>query len=142
MEGKQGEVGYGADGSRFLGATYDPTGLYRFNAVRRALASEGLDTAAISTRCETLRAQVVTAIESGEAGATLRGAELLKPNAAGPQSRFISLRHSKAVEWKSTLMANNIITDARDDILRIGVAIYHDEADVGAFCSAVAKVLG
>jgi selenocysteine lyase/cysteine desulfurase len=142
MEGKQGQVGYNADGSRFLGATYDPTGLYRFNAVRRALAAVGLDTAAISAHCERLRAQMVTAIETGEAGVTLRGAELLKPNATGSQSRFISLRHPKAVEWKSTLMSNNIITDARDDILRMGIAIYHDEADVGAFCAAVAKVLG
>lgn len=142
MEGKQGEVGYNKDGSRFLGATYDPTGLYRFNAIRRMLDAEGLDTAAIAKRCETLRAQIVTAIEAGEAGVTLRGAELLKPNATGSQSRFISLRHPKAVEWKSRLMAENIFTDARDDILRIGVALYHDEADVGAFCAGVARVLG
>ena len=142
IEGKQGEVGYNADGSRFLGATYDPTGLYRFNAVRRALASEGLDTAAISTRCETLRAKIVTAIETGKMGATLRDTDLLKPNATGSQSRFISVRHSKAVEWKSKLMEHNIVTDARDDILRIGIAVYHDEADVDAFCAGVAKVLG
>lgn len=142
MEGKQGEVGYGPDGSRFLGATYDPTGLYRFNGIRRALASEALDAAAISARCETLRAQLTAAIENGEAGAALRDADLLKPNAVGPQARFVSLRHPKAVEWKSTLITNNVITDARDDILRIGVALYHDEADVGAFCAAVAKVLG
>ena len=142
MEGKQGRVGYNADGSRFLGATYDPTGLYRFNAIRRMLAAEGLDTATISKRCETLRAQMVSAIEAGEAGATLRSAELLKPNATGSQSRFISLRHPNAVEWKSRLMAENIYTDARDDILRIGVALYHEEADVDAFCAGAARVLG
>lgn len=142
MEGKQGEVGYGKDGSRFLGATYDPTGLYRFNAVRRVLDSEGLDTAAISARCEKIRAQVVAAIENGEAGGALRDAELLRPNATGSQARFISLRHPKAVEWKSKLMAENIVTDARDDILRIGVALYHDEPDVGLFCAAAAKTLG
>jgi selenocysteine lyase/cysteine desulfurase len=39
-------------------------------------------------------------------------------------------------------MANNIYTDARDDILRIGVALYHEEGDVDAFCAGVAKVLG
>ncbi len=142
MEGKQGEVGYNTDGSRFLGATYDATGLYRFNAVRRALASEGLDTASISARCETLRAKIVNAIEAGEAGAALRSADLLKPNAAGSQSRFISLRHPKAVEWKSKLMEHNIVTDARDDILRIGAAIYHDEADIDAFCAGATRVLG
>jgi selenocysteine lyase/cysteine desulfurase len=142
MEGKQGEVAYGRDGSRFFGATYDPTGLYRFNAVRRALEGEGLDTAAISARCETLRAQMVTAIEAGEAGTALRGATLLKPNATGSQSRFISLRHPKAVAWKSALMANNVVTDARDDILRIGGALYHDEPDIGAFCAGAATALG
>lgn len=141
MEGKQGEVGFGTDGSRFLGATYDPTGLYRFNAVRRALDGEGLDTASISARCEKIRAQVVEAIGNSEAGPALRDAELLKPNATGSQSRFISLRHPKAVEWKSALMANNIITDARDDILRIGVAVYHDEDDVGLFCAGVRRTL-
>ncbi|MEZ5956400.1 MAG: hypothetical protein R3C27_04220 [Hyphomonadaceae bacterium] len=142
MEGKQGEVGYGKDGSRFLGATYDPTGLYRFNFIRRMLEAEGLDTEAIAVRCATLRSQMVSAIEAGEAGGALRSAELLKPNATGSQSRFISLRHPKAVEWKSRLMAENIYTDARDDILRIGVALYHDEADVGAFCAGAARVLG
>lgn len=142
MEGKQGEVGYGRGGSRFFGATYDPTGLYRFNAVRRMLANEGLDTASITQRSEALRAQIVGAIEAGDAGASLRSAELLKPNATGSQSRFISLRHPKAVEWKTALMANNIVTDARDDILRIGVAIYHDEPDVDAFCAGAKTVLG
>lgn len=142
MEGKQGEVGYGHDGSRFLGATYDPTGLYRFNGVRNMLAREDLDTVAITAHTGKLRTQIVNAIEGGEAGATLRSADLLKPNRTGSQSRFISIRHPKAVEWKTALMAQNIFTDARDDILRIGVAIYHDEADVDAFCAGAAKVLG
>ena len=30
-------VGYAYDGRRFLGATFDPSGLYRFNAVQRML---------------------------------------------------------------------------------------------------------
>jgi hypothetical protein len=36
----------------------------------------------------------------------------------------------------------NIITDARDDVLRIGLGIYHDDDDLGAFCASVAKALG
>jgi selenocysteine lyase/cysteine desulfurase len=53
MEGKQGEVGYNADGSRFLGATYDPTGLVSLQRnPPHARLAEGLDTAAIS---DTLR---------------------------------------------------------------------------------------
>ena len=141
MEGKQAGVGYSADGARFLGATYDATGLYRFNAVQAMLASEGLDTPAISARCAALRENMIGMIEASEAG-VLREAEMVRPNAAPPNARFIALRHPKAVEWKAALMAANIITDARDDVLRIGFGLYQDEADVPAFCAAAARVLG
>jgi selenocysteine lyase/cysteine desulfurase len=46
------------------------------------------------------------------------------------------------VQWKAALMANNIITDARDDVLRIGLGLYHDEEDIPALCAAAAKALG
>jgi selenocysteine lyase/cysteine desulfurase len=141
MEGKQQGVAYAEDGGRFLGATYDPTPLYRFNAVCAMLTAEGLDTAEITRRVAALRGTLESAIESGEAG-SLREAELLRPNAEGPNARFIALRHRDAVQWKATLMASNIITDARDDVLRIGLGLYHEPEDVPAFCAAVKKVLG
>jgi selenocysteine lyase/cysteine desulfurase len=141
MEGKQKGVAYSADGGRFLGATYDPTPLYRFNAVCAMLTKEGLDTPEITQRVATLRAALENAIESGEAG-RLREAELLRPNAEAPNARFVALRHPDAVQWKEALMAANIITDARDDVLRIGLGLYHEPEDVPAFCAAVAKVLG
>ncbi|MEO7635651.1 MAG: aminotransferase class V-fold PLP-dependent enzyme, partial [Sphingomicrobium sp.] len=43
-----GQVGYAKDARRFLGATFDPSGLYRFNAVQRMLADNALTTARIS----------------------------------------------------------------------------------------------
>ncbi|MGE0186081.1 MAG: class V aminotransferase [Hyphomonadaceae bacterium] len=140
MEGKQGGVAYGADGSRFLGATYDPTGLYRFNAVCAALTKEDVRTVDVTARVAALRAPLETAIEAGEAGA-LREALLLRPNSAAPNARFIALRHAKAVEWKAKLMAANIVTDARDDVLRIGLGLYHDPDDIPAFCAAAAAAL-
>jgi selenocysteine lyase/cysteine desulfurase len=140
MEAKPQGVPYSTDGMRFMGATYDPTALYRFNAVREMLDREGLDTAAVCAHVEPLRAKLAAAIASGEAGA-LAEAELLKPNAHGPQARFIALRDARATHWKAQLFEADVITDARDDVLRIGLALYHDEEDVGAFCSRVAKAL-
>lgn len=140
IEAKQGEVAYPADGGRFLGATFDATGVYRFNAVRRMLAEEKLDTAAISARIAPLRAKLIRAIEAGEAGA-LGNADILRPNASGHQARFISLRHPNATQWKAKLFDRNIITDARDDVLRIGLGLYHDEADIGALCEGLAAAL-
>jgi selenocysteine lyase/cysteine desulfurase len=140
MEHRQGEIGYSKDGARFFGATFDATGVYRLNAVRTALAREGLDTATISAHCAALRETMSGMITNGEAG-ILREAEVLRPNASGHQARFLALRHPKAVEWKSRLMAANLITDARDDILRIGFGLYQDAPDVPAFCAAAAKAL-
>jgi selenocysteine lyase/cysteine desulfurase len=141
IEAKQGEVGYSSDGDRFLGATYDATGLYRFNAVQEMLFAEELDTTAISARVATLRTMLADSIEAGEAG-VLRKADLLRPNAQGHQARFISLRHENATEWKAKLMAANIVTDARDDVLRIGLGLYHDIADIPALCAAIKETLG
>jgi selenocysteine lyase/cysteine desulfurase len=141
IEAKQGEVGFGADGSRFLGATLDPTALYRFNAVREMLARVNVSTADIAARVAALRPLLERGIENGDAG-VLGEAELLHPNESGPQPRFISLRHPKATQWKAHLMAHNVITDARDDILRIGLGLYHDEPDIPAFCAAAKKALG
>ncbi|MFM5907531.1 MAG: class V aminotransferase, partial [Novosphingobium sp.] len=56
LEGEQGQIEYASDGHRFLGSTFDPSGLYRFNAVRRMLEENGLDTAAISRHCQGLMA--------------------------------------------------------------------------------------
>ena len=51
-----GLVGYASDAMRFMGATFDPSALYRFNAVRRMLAENGLTTARISARVAALHA--------------------------------------------------------------------------------------
>lgn len=140
IEAKQGEVGYSRDGARFLGATYDPTGLYRFNAVRAMLAREGLTTDVITARCATLRQAMIEAIRAGDAG-ELAEAELLEPNAHGPNARFIALRHANATSWKASLMAADLITDARDDVLRIGFGLYQDDDDVTAFCAGAKRAL-
>lgn len=140
IEAKTTGVPYGADAMRFMGATYDPTALYRFNAVRDMLDGEGLDTTAICARVDALRDSLEAAITSGEAG-VLGGAEMLAPNASGPRARFIALRDPRATEWKAKLFEHDVITDARDDVLRIGFGLYHDEADIGALCAAAAKAL-
>jgi selenocysteine lyase/cysteine desulfurase len=141
IEGRASGVAYSTDGARFAGATFDVSALYRFNAVRDMLDREGLDTAAIAARVRTLREQLEAAIAGGEAG-VLRDAVLLRPNADEPRARYLALRDPRATEWKARLMEHDIITDARGDVLRMGLGLYHDEADIPALCSAVRRVLG
>jgi selenocysteine lyase/cysteine desulfurase len=121
-----GSVGYAKDASRFLGATFDPSALYRFTAVRRMLAANGLTTARISAHVESLQHQLLDTI-----GATaLGGAELLNPLDGKPHARFLAFRSANAQRWYAELKAKNVITDVRGDVLRIGIGIYQDEDDV------------
>ena len=121
-----GSVGYARDASRFLGATFDPSGLYRFVAVRRMLAENGLTTAAISRHCRRLQQQLL----GGIASTCLGGAELLNPLDGGPHARFLAFRSPDAQRWREVLKAQNCITDVRGDVLRVGFGIYQDEIDV------------
>ena len=124
-----GLVGYASDAMRFMGATFDPSALYRFNAVRRMLAENGLTTARISARVAALHARLLDAI----AGTALAGAELLNPLGDGPHARFLAFRSPDAQRWCGELAASECITDVRGDVLRIGLGLYHDDADVMHF---------
>ena len=55
-------IGYASDAMRFMGATFDPSALYRFNAVRRMLDEQELTTARISAHVAELQAQLVDAL--------------------------------------------------------------------------------
>jgi selenocysteine lyase/cysteine desulfurase len=121
-----GHVGYARDAMRFMGATFDPSGLYRFNAVQRMLAKNGLTTAAISAHTGKLQKQLLAALP----GTALAGAELLNPLEGQPHARFLAFRSPDAERWHSQLKAQNCITDVRGDVLRIGFGIYQDEGDV------------
>ena len=121
-----GSVGYAADASRFLGATFDPSALYRFTSVRRMLAENGLTTERISAHCAGLQARLSGSLD----GTALANAELLNPLDGGPHARFLAFRAPDAQRWYSNLKARNCITDVRGEVLRIGFGIYQDEEDV------------
>ncbi|HWJ38853.1 MAG TPA: class V aminotransferase, partial [Sphingomicrobium sp.] len=129
-----GSIGYAKDGRRFLGATFDPSGLYRFVAVRKMLAANGLTTGRISQYCSELQRRLLDRI----AGATVGKAELLNPIGGGPHARFLAIRSPEAQRWYAELKRENCITDVRADVLRIGFGIYQDEGDV----DRLAQLLG
>jgi selenocysteine lyase/cysteine desulfurase len=121
-----GSVGYAKDATRFLGATFDPSALYRFNGVQRMLHDSGLTTARISEQVATLQIQLLERIGNTAVGK----AELLNPLDGKPHARFLAFRSPVAQRWYNELMAQNCITDVRGEVLRIGFGIYQDEEDV------------
>ena len=132
-----GQTGYAADARRFLGATFDPSGLYRFVAVRDMLAAEGLDTRAINgwtaMLCDRLLARI------GETA--LGGARLLNPPGDGPQARFLAFAHPQAQAWQAALEQAGAIVDVRGDVLRIGFGLYQDADDVDALVAVMTRCL-
>ena len=121
-----GNVGYAGDARRFMGATFDPSGLYRFVAVREMLAREGLTTATINTHVAGLMNQLVERLGD----TPLAGAALLNPCGQGAHARFLAFRSDAAPMWHAALMAQGVVTDVRGDVLRIGFGLYHDMKDI------------
>ena len=121
-----GSVGYAKDASRFMGATFDPSALYRFNAIQRTLAENGLTTERISAHAAGLQHQFL----GGFNGTPLGDAALLNPLESGAHARFLAFRSPEAQGWYSDLKARNCVTDVRGDVLRIGFGLYQDEGDV------------
>lgn len=126
LSGTPGRIAYAADARRFLGATFDPSGLYRFVAVRDMLGAEGLDTRRINAKVFGLRDRLL-----GRLGETpLAEAALVNPPGRGPQARFLALAHPRAPGWRAALDGMDAIVDVRGEVLRIGFGLYQDESDV------------
>ena len=129
-------VGYTRDAMRFMGATFDSSALYRFNAVRRMLKENGITTGRIAARVANLQAQLLEGIAATAAGE----AELLNPLDGGPHARFLAFRDPRAQRWCAELDGQGIVTDVRGDVLRIGFGLYHDEEDVELLAGAVGRL--
>lgn len=129
LEKTPGQIGYAEDARRFMGATFDPSGIYRFVAVRDMLASEGLTTDKIADHVDGLRSQFLSAHPLQ--------AELLNP--ASP-ARFVALKSPKAAQWQRQLAEQDIVTDVRGDVLRIGFGLYQDPADVDQLLWALKRL--
>ncbi|QDU68289.1 aminotransferase class V-fold PLP-dependent enzyme [Engelhardtia mirabilis] len=121
-------VPYPEHGGRFLGSTLDPSGILRLNATFELLEREGLDVATIHAHVGRLQARFLDGVEAGEAG-PLSIAELI-PGRSLARGRFLTFRRTDAGELQARLQAARVLTDRRDDRLRFGFAIYHDDEDV------------
>ena len=118
VRGPAGRVAYTADGGRFLGATFDPSGLYRFNAVQAWL--DGLDVTvdSIHDHVAALQDQLLTAI-----------AGTWPAPVARPHGHFLSFRLPDAAQVYGRLRAGGVTTDFRGNHLRVGLGLYHDADD-------------
>ncbi|MGH4023426.1 MAG: aminotransferase class V-fold PLP-dependent enzyme [Pseudonocardiaceae bacterium] len=127
------QVGYATDASRFLGATFDATGLYRFNAVQRLLGRLDVSVATVHAHVRRLQADFLARLDALEMPG-LSSETLVPPPETTGRGHFLTFRLSEAGLVARRLAARKVVTDYRDDRLRFGFGIYHDENDVETLC--------
>lgn len=140
LSGRPGEaVPYAADAFRFWGSTFDPSGLYRFNAIMDWLAGLGVTVAEIHGHAQRLQARFLSGIEA--LGLERLPAGALVPPAGLPRGNFLTFECGHAEEVQQRLAARRVYVDRRDRRLRFGFGAYHDAAAVDALLEAAARAL-
>lgn len=121
-------IDYGPGGARFLGATFDPSGLYRLNSVMRWLAAIEVDAAKAHARAQAVAAALLAELEAG-AIPGLGVADLIPGITPDCRGNFLAFRSAAAATLHDAFAAAGIVTDVRGNVLRLGFGLYHDPAD-------------
>ena len=140
MDGQAELVGYDNGASRFMGATFEPSALYRFNAVCDLLESEGLGIADLHDHSIGLQEHFLDHVAGRNAG-SLTIEQLVPGRGELPGARrgnFLTFRRDDAGAMQKRLAEARIVTDARDDRLRFGFGLYHRTEDVDRLAERLA----
>lgn len=125
---QDGRVGYSTDGWRFMGATFDPSGLYRFNAVMHWLSDEGITPAIIHAHAKALQQYFLQRVTDCP---LLERAKLVVPQDEMQRGNFLTFETPQAQAIYRDLQQLRVITDVRGQRLRLGFGLYQtvEEAD-------------
>ncbi|MGW9331860.1 aminotransferase class V-fold PLP-dependent enzyme [Bosea sp. NPDC055594] len=139
LAGPQGEIGYAQNGWRFMGATFDPSGLYRMGAVFDWLDGHALDAAQIHAHALALQAIVADGLARRPSG-VLAPENLVVPPSEPARGNFLTFRHADAALWHEKLRQAGITVDLRGDRLRLGFGLYQNAADAEALLARLASL--
>lgn len=124
-------VGFNEDASRFAGATYDASGIYRLRAVLGWLQSAGMTPGDIHDHA--------TRLQDLFLGSDPDLGELV-PATGIDRGNFLTFRSPAAGDLYRVLHDRGVITDYRGDRLRLGFGIYQDESDVTRLIDIVNRI--
>jgi selenocysteine lyase/cysteine desulfurase len=133
-------VPYGEDGTRFLGATFDPSGLYRQRAVFGWMRNLGLTVDAIHEHVLALQEHFLSALEGSRLDA-LRSARLITPMASPQRGHFLTFETPRAEALYKELLHLRVITDVRGHRIRFGFGCYHTAADIERAMDRIADTI-
>lgn len=130
--GVSSAITYRSDGTRFAGATFDPTGIYRMEAVLGWLESEGIGPAQIHEHVRVLQEQFLESVDVPWD---------LVPPIGVERGNFLAFDTTQAGEIYRRLHDHDVIVDHRGDRLRIGFGVYHDSNDVDRLAATVRGII-
>jgi kynureninase len=140
LEGREADaVHYADDGYRFWGATFDPSGLYRFNASMEWLASTGTTIADVHRHSVSLQKHFLDGLARQSLPA-LPSSSLVPP-AEVARGNFLAFDVDGAEELHKRIAAEGVVIDRRGRRLRFGFGVYHSEHDVRLLLEALARAL-
>ena len=140
-EAKPAAVEYPEDGFRFWGATFEPTGLYRFNAVMEWMDGLGLSAEGVHEHARGLQERFLAGLEPRRVSALPAGA-LVTPRPLDRQGNFLVFRLPHAADLGRRLREAGVVVDWRGDRLRFGFGVYQDAADVDALLERLGSLPG
>ena len=134
-----GPVPYSDGAFRFWGATFDPSGLYRFGAAMDWLNS-------VNTRPKEIHEHVVALQHQFLAGLESLGAQRLSPRHLVPprvveRGNFLTFEVEEAEALHKRIAESGIYVDRRGSRLRVGFGVYHDAAAVATLLGRLRPVL-
>jgi len=127
-------VEYGAGGARFSGATFDPTPIYRADAVLRHWDRFGLDVPTLRAISLRQTSRIITCLD--EAGL---GDRVASPRDEARRGGFVALRSASADRVVERLRGRGIFVDSRRDLVRLGPSPFLTDEEIDRGLSAVAQ---
>ncbi len=119
-------IKFGNSPEKYRGATYDPTALYRLNAVMALLEREGVTVADMDNYSKSLQTYFMTRLKDAKLS-WLRPEQLITPSDLRRAGHFLSYRAADAGVRERQLDDRGVMVDSRMDFLRFGFGIYQDE---------------
>lgn len=135
------KVQYGPGGSRFMGATFDPSGLYRLQASLSWLQQQGVTVDKIRNHVHHLQRLFIGLVDVRLSGTEIVHHNLVVPMAITDRGSFLTFRTPQAAALQGMLEDHHVIVDCRGDRLRFGFGIYHDEADIDRLVGKLERIL-
>ena len=117
------EINYSKLGNSFLGATFDPSGIFRFNAVCKLYQDQNMTIEKSHSLVKELQRKFIESMESH----SLFGIKNLLISDLNKIGNFITYKLDNASQLCTRLKELGISVDSRSDRLRFGFGLYQDQ---------------